>query len=145
MINYKGATVADVPPHSLVLGGGAPVYRRETRKPEYLVEATALDVEKLKQPTDLNEILTKLLRSPNIASKHWVYEQYDSMVRTNNVVLASSDAAVILVKETGKALAVKTDCNGRFVYLNPRLGAMHAVAESARNVVCTGATPLAIL
>jgi phosphoribosylformylglycinamidine synthase II len=144
VINYKGATVADVPPHSLVLGGGAPVYRRETRKPEYLVEATALDVEKLKQPTDLNEILTKLLRSPNIASKHWVYEQYDSMVRTNNVVLASSDAAVILVKETGKALAVKTDCNGRFVYLNPRLGAMHAVAESARNVVCTGATPLAI-
>jgi phosphoribosylformylglycinamidine synthase len=89
-------------------------------------------------------VLKTLLAAPNIASKRWVYEQYDSMVRTNNVVLAGADAAVVLIKESNKALALKTDCNGRYVYLNPRLGGMIAVAEAARNVVCTGATPVAI-
>jgi phosphoribosylformylglycinamidine synthase II len=144
IVSFKGKTVADIPAESLVLGGGAPVYHRESRKPPYLEKTLKLDPDALKAPEDLESVLLKLLASPNISSKHWVYEQYDSMVRTNNVVLSQGDAAVILVKDTGKALSVTTDCNGRYVYLNPRRGAMIAVAEAARNVVCTGGRPLAI-
>ncbi len=144
LIAYRGRQVADVPAESLVLGGGAPVYVRESREPGYLRETRAFHDRSLPVPADLNEVLVRLLGIPNIASKRWVYEQYDSMVRTNNLVLAEADAAVVLVKDSGKALSLKTDCNGRYVYLNPRRGAMIAVAESARNVVCTGATPLAI-
>ena len=143
-ISYRGNRVADIPADTLVLGGGAPVYIRETRRPGYLDATSAFDRESLPDPGSYGDVLVRLLSSPNIASKRWVYEQYDSMVRTNNVVLAEGDAAVILLKETGKALSVKTDCNGRYVYLNPRLGGIIAVAESARNVACTGATPLAI-
>jgi phosphoribosylformylglycinamidine synthase subunit PurL len=144
LISYQGRQVADVPATSLVLGGGAPVYIRETREPGYLRETRAFRERTLPVPADLNDVLLKLIGAANIASKRWVYEQYDSMVRTNNLVLAEGDAAVVLVKESGKALSLKTDCNGKYVYLNPRRGAMIAVAESARNVVCTGATPLAI-
>ena len=144
LISYQGRQVADVPAASLVLGGGAPVYIRETREPGYLRETRAFRERTLPVPADLNNVLLKLIGAPNIASKRWVYEQYDSMVRTNNLVLAEGDAAVVLVKESGKALSLKTDCNGKYVYLNPRRGAMIAVAESARNVVCSGATPLAI-
>jgi phosphoribosylformylglycinamidine synthase II len=144
LISYQGREVADVPAKSLVLGGGAPVYIREAREPGYLRETRAFRERTLPVPADLNDVLLTLIGSPNIASKRWVYEQYDSMVRTNNLVLSEGDAAVVLVKESGKALSMKTDCNGRYVYLNPRRGAMIAVAESARNVVCTGATPLAI-
>jgi phosphoribosylformylglycinamidine synthase len=143
-ITYRGEKVADIPADTLVLGGGAPVYIREARMPEYLSSMGSFRQESLPAPAPAGEVLVRLLRAPNIASKRWVYEQYDSMVRTNNVVLAQGDAAVILLKETGKALSVKTDCNGRYVYLNPRRGGMIAVAESARNVACTGATPLAI-
>jgi phosphoribosylformylglycinamidine synthase len=143
-ITYRGEKVADIPAETLVLGGGAPVYIREARMPEYLSSARSFKQESLPDPGPAGEVLMRLLRAPNIASKRWVYEQYDSMVRTNNVVLAQGDAAVILLKQTGKALSVKTDCNGRYVYLNPRRGGMIAVAESARNVACTGATPLAI-
>ena len=144
VISHHGQIVADVPPDSLVLGGGAPVYDRETRVPAYLERLRSFDISALPVPADLNEAARDLVCSPNIASKHWVYEQYDSTIRTNNLALAKADAAVVLVKESGKALAMKTDCNGRYVYLNPRRGAMIAVAEAARNVVCTGATPLAI-
>jgi phosphoribosylformylglycinamidine synthase len=144
VISYKGAIVADVSPHSLVLGGGAPVYTRASSRPAYLSQTMAFDQSKLPECRDLGGALRRLLSSPNIASKRWVYEQYDSMVRTNNVVLTESDAAIVLIKDSSKALAVKTDCNGRYVYLNPRRGAMIAVAESARNVVCSGATPVAI-
>ncbi len=144
VISYNGEKVADVPAESLVLGGGAPVYLRDSREPEYLKATRAFDPNSLPIPDDLGTVLLKLLSSPSVASKRWVYEQYDSMVRTNNVVLNGSDAAVILLKDSRKALAMKTDCNSRYVYLNPRLGGMIAVAESARNVVCTGATPLAI-
>jgi phosphoribosylformylglycinamidine synthase II len=144
IVRHKGKIVADVPPDSLVLGGGAPVYTRETRKPAYLETTSRLDPASLKQPDDPGGVLCRLLSSPNIASKRWVYEQYDSMVRTNNIVLTEGDAAVILIKEIDKALSLKTDCNGRYVYLNPRRGGMIAVAESARNVVCTGAVPVAI-
>jgi phosphoribosylformylglycinamidine synthase subunit PurL len=144
IVRYGGKVVADVPPDSLVLGGGAPVYVRESRRPAYLDTTSRFDPSRLDKPVRLGEVLLKLLSSPNIASKRWVYEQYDSMVRTNNLVLTEGDAAVVLVKEIGKALSLKTDCNGRYVYLNPRLGGMIAVAESARNVVCTGAVPVAI-
>ena len=144
LISYSDEIVADVPAESLVLGGGAPVYIREAKEPEYLNTTRAFDAFKLPMPTDFNAVLLKLLSSPTIASKRWVYGQYDSMVRTNNVVLNEADAAVVVIKESLKALSIKTDCNSRYVYLNPRRGGMIAVAEASRNVVCTGATPLAI-
>jgi phosphoribosylformylglycinamidine synthase len=95
-------------------------------------------------PSALTEILRRLLGAPNLASKEWVYQQYDHMVRTNTVVLPGSDAAVIRVKETRRSLAMSLDCNGRYSQLNPREGARLAVAEAARNVVCSGAHPLAV-
>ncbi|MCB2204252.1 phosphoribosylformylglycinamidine synthase subunit PurL [bacterium] len=139
-----GETKAVVPAHSLVLGGGAPVYQRETRRPEYLDTTQAFRMESIPIPPDSNAVLLELLASPNIASKRWAYEQYDTSVRTNTAAGPGGDAAVIRVKDTRKALSVKTDCNGRYVYLNPRRGGSIAVAEAARNVACTGAQPLAI-
>src|ERR1700691_5834492 len=88
--------------------------------------------------------LERLLSSPTIASKRWAYNQYDSTVRTNTVIGPGGDAAVLRVRGTQRALSVKTDCNGRYVYLDPRGGTRIAVAEAARNVVCTGARPMAI-
>lgn len=143
-VYYKGKLEADVPPHDLVLGGGAPVYKREIKEPEYIKGKRNFDPDKLSEPENLNEVLLKLLSSPNIANKKWVYEQYDTQVRTNTVILPGGDASVIRLKGTEKALSVKVDCNGRYVYLNPYKGGMIAVCESARNVVCTGAKPLAI-
>lgn len=143
-VNWEGETVAEIPVESLAAGSGAPVYEREARRPEYLDSINHFDFEQLEQPKDLNVVLQKLLANPNIASMSWVYEQYDTMVRTNSVILPGSDAAVIRIKSTNKALAMTTDCNGRYVYLNPRRGAQIAVAEAARNVVCTGAKPLAV-
>jgi phosphoribosylformylglycinamidine synthase len=144
VVTYKDKVVADVPAQSLVLGGGAPVYTRESKEPEYLKETRSFDPAGIPVPGDLNGVLLRLLRSPNITSKRWVYEQYDSMVRTNNMTLTQSDAALSYVKGTDKALALTTDCNGRYVYLNPKRGAMIAVAEAARNIVCSGGLPLAI-
>jgi phosphoribosylformylglycinamidine synthase len=142
-IYYEGELKATVPAGSLVLGEGAPVYKRETKEPQYLKRVHSFDPNSVPLPQNYNDILLKLLESPNIASKRWVYHQYDSMVRTNTVEFAG-DAAVVRIKGTNKALAMKTDCNGRYVYLNPRRGGQIAVTESARNVVCAGATPLAI-
>lgn len=140
-----GEVKADIPADSLVLGGGAPRYERETKKPEYLEETQSFDVDSLDHPSDHKETLETLLQAPNIASKRWVYEQYDTMVRTNTVNgPGASDSGVVRIKGTNKALAVKTDCNGRYVHLNPRKGGQIAVAESARNVVCSGAKPMAI-
>jgi phosphoribosylformylglycinamidine synthase len=143
---YKdGEVKADIPADSLALGGGAPQYVREAQKPKYLEETQSFDIDSLNHPSDHKEVLKKLLGSPNIASKRWVYEQYDTMVRTNTVNgPGASDSGVVRIKGTNKALAVKTDCNGRYVYLNPRKGGEIAVAESARNVVCSGAKPMAI-
>ncbi|MFH5883720.1 phosphoribosylformylglycinamidine synthase subunit PurL [Halalkalibaculum sp. DA3122] len=143
---YKdGEVKADIPADSLVLGGGAPQYVRESRRPDYLDEVQKFDTGTLKHPDNHTQTLEKLLGSSNIASKKWVYEQYDTMVRTNTVNgPGSSDSGVVRVKGTNKGLAVKTDCNGRYVYLNPRRGGKIAVAEAARNVVCSGAKPLAI-
>lgn len=143
-IYHQGKLKAEVPAETCVLGGGAPVYIRETKKPGYLETTSAFNPNTLSIPKNISETIYKLIQSPNIASKRWVYEQYDSMVRTNSVVLPGSDAAVIRIKKSEKLLASKTDCNGRYVYLNPRKGAMIAVAESARNVVCTGGKPIAI-
>ncbi len=144
IINYEGGKKAEIDPQELVLGGNAPVYNRETSEPKYLVESKNFNPNELPEPDCIKDVFEKIISSPNIASKRWVYEQYDSMVRTNTVVGPGSDAAVIYIKETNKALAAKTDCNGRYVYLNPKEGTKIAVAESARNVVCSGGIPLAI-
>lgn len=133
---------------SLVLGGGAPQYERETKKPEYLKNTSNFNYIELdlnnKDNNHIKDAFETLLGSPNIASKKWVYEQYDSQVRTNTVNI-KGDAAVIRLKEIpGKGIAVTTDCNSKYVYLDPYKGTMAAVAEAARNVVCTGAVPVAI-
>ncbi len=143
-IQMNGSTVADINAESLVLGGGAPVYHRETRVPEYIDRHRAFEPENLPCPQDLSRALLDLLSSPNIASKQWVYQQYDHMVRSNTMVLPGADAGVVRIKGTDKALALSTDCNGKYVYLNPRTGGKIAVAEAARNVVCCGAVPVAI-
>ena len=143
-VKWDGNIVAEVPAHSLVLGGGAPVYIRETKQPSYIPDVWELNYNNIFVPNNFNEVLIKLLSSPNIANKSWVYEQYDTMVRTNTVVLPGCDSAVLRIKGTNKALSMKTDCNGRYVYLDPKNGAKIAVAESARNVVCSGGEPLAI-
>lgn len=144
VINYNGEKKAEINPQELALGGNVPVYYRDVKEPKYLEETRKFDFSKLPEPQNIGEIFEKIFSSPNIASKQWVYDQYDSMVRTNTIVGPGSDAAVILIKDTDKAIAAKTDCNGRYVYLNPKEGAKIAVAESARNVVCSGAVPLAI-
>ncbi|MDP2884869.1 MAG: phosphoribosylformylglycinamidine synthase subunit PurL [Ignavibacteria bacterium] len=142
-VYQQGTLKADVPAETLVLGGGAPVYQREAKAPGYLAEVRSFDAKALTPPSDYNEVLLTLLSSPTIACKRWVYNQYDSMVRTGTIP-SSYDAAVVRIKGTRKALVLKTDCNARYVYLNPRRGGQIAVAEAARNVACTGATPLAI-
>jgi phosphoribosylformylglycinamidine synthase len=141
-VKHHGNIVAEIPASSLVLGGGAPVYYREAKE-----KKPNTNFPTLKKDSEINfekEIL-KLLAHPNIASKRWVYTQYDSMVRTNTAVaVGASDAAVVRIKGTKKALAMKTDCNSKYVYLNPRKGGKIAVAECARNVACTGARPLGV-
>ncbi len=142
--SYHNELKADVPPFDLVLGGGVPVYYRETKKPEYLDKTQNFNFNNLSQPNDIKETFQKVFSSPNIASKKWVYEQYDSMVRTNTVIGPGGDSAVVRIKGTKKAIAMNTDCNGRYVYLNPKEGTKIAVAESARNIVCSGGQPLAV-
>lgn len=141
----EGEVKAEIPADHLVLGGGAPQYIRETKKPAYLEETQNFDIEGLDHPADHIDTIKKLLNSPNIASKRWVHEQYDTTVRTNTVTApGASDSGVIRIKDTKKGLVAKTDCNGRYVYLNPRKGGQIAVVESARNVVCSGGKPMAI-
>jgi phosphoribosylformylglycinamidine synthase subunit PurL len=135
---------ASVPARSLVLGGDAPVYKRETKYPAYIQDLRENKKADVPKPDDIVSVFRTMISAANICSKKWVYEQYDSMVQTNTVIGPGSDAAVIRIKKTKKALATSTDCNGRYVYMNPRRGAQIAVAESARNVVCTGAEPVAI-
>ncbi len=143
-IDYQGERKVTMPSFDLVLGGGAPVYTREQKEPEYLKATRKFDSKTLPEPKYLRDTFLKVFSSPNIVSKQWVYHQYDSMVRTNTVVGPGCDAAVILVKGTNKALAMKTDCNSRYVYLNPKEGTKIAVAESARNIVCSGGVPLGV-
>jgi phosphoribosylformylglycinamidine synthase II len=141
----NGVKVADVPAHSLVLGGGAPVYERTYTEPAYLADNARFDLNAIPVPQDIVATAKALVAQPNIASKRWIYTQYDSMVRTNNISTnAPSDAAIVRVKGTSKALALTVDCNSTYVYADPYQGAMIAVAEAARNIVCAGGKPLAI-
>ena len=135
--------VAEVNAETLVLGGSAPIYYREKKVPAYLADIQKFDIKSVPEEKNYSKSLQKLLARPSIASKRWVYQQYDSMVRTNTIT-STADAALVRIKGTKKELALKTDANGRYVYLNPRRGAQIAVAESARNVVCVGARPIAI-
>lgn len=140
-----GEVKAEIPADHLVLGGGAPQYKRETKEPAYIKQVQNYDLDYLNHPENHAEILGTLLSSPNIASKRWVFEQYDTMVRTNTVTHpGASDAGVIRIKGSKKGIVAKTDCNGRYVYLHPRRGGEIAVAESARNVVCSGGKPMAV-
>ncbi|MDR2448679.1 MAG: phosphoribosylformylglycinamidine synthase subunit PurL [Prevotellaceae bacterium] len=142
---HEGECKAVVPASVLVLGGGAPQYDREYKEPAYYREYKKYDNNTVPQPGDLKQVALALTANPNIASKRWVYEQYDSMVRTVNMSTnRPSDAGVVNIKGTNKALALCTDCNSRYVKADPETGAMIAVAESARNVVCSGAEPCAI-
>ncbi|PHR32856.1 MAG: phosphoribosylformylglycinamidine synthase II [Fluviicola sp.] len=140
-----GELVGDVPAESLVLGGGAPVYEREYTEPAYYKEFKKFDIESIEQPEDLKDVAFKMLQYPNIASKRWVYEQYDSMVGTRNMATnAPSDASIVNIKGTNRALAMTVDCNSRFVNADPEIGTMIAVSEAARNIICAGGVPSAI-
>lgn len=141
----NGELVGDVPAESLVLGGGAPQYQREYTEPAYYQEYKKFDISSVDQPEDLKEVALFLLQHPNIASKRWVYEQYDSMVGTKNMVTNQpSDAGVVSIKGTSKALAMTVDCNSRYVNADPFVGTMIAVSEAARNITCAGGEPSAI-
>ena len=136
---------ASIPAHDLVLGGGAPQYEREYREPKYLNEIKKFDADSIAVPEDLKSVAEKLIGIPTIASKRWIYNQYDSMVCTNNASTnAPTDAPVVLVKGTSKGLAITTDCNSRYVFADPYKGAMIAVSEAARNIVCSGGQPLGV-
>jgi phosphoribosylformylglycinamidine synthase len=142
-ISRFGKKVCDLPAESLVLGGGAPVNVREAKEPDYIKETRNYSAP-TKSNLSTQEEFEKLLTSPTIASKRYIFEQYDSQVRTNTVSI-KGDAAVLRIKESpGKGIAVTTDCNSKYVYLNPYHGAMIAVCEAARNVVCVGAEPIGI-
>lgn len=140
-----GQLEASIPAHELVLGGGAPQYERSYSRPAYFEEIEKFDPSTIALPTDIRKTAEALIALPTIASKRWIYRQYDSMVGTANTnTNAPSDAAVVAVKGTTKGLAVTTDCNSRYVYADPRKGAMIAVSEAARNIVCSGGQPLGV-
>jgi phosphoribosylformylglycinamidine synthase subunit PurL len=139
-VKDRGEVVADIPNRALT--DDAPVYRRPMSEPAYLQEAQQLSLEELGPPASPDAILRRLLASPGVASKRWVYRQYDHMVRTNTLVIPGAGAGVIRVKGTTRALALSVDCNARFVYLDPFIGAQLAVAEAARNVACAGGEPI---
>lgn len=140
-----GELEADIPADSLVLGGGAPVYKRESEEPAYFAEANKFNADTITVPSDLKAVAMSLSAEPNIASKKWVYNQYDSMVGTvNQSTNRPSDAAIVKVKGTEKSIAVTVDCNSRYVHAHPHNGTAIAVSEAARNIVCSGGVPLAI-
>jgi phosphoribosylformylglycinamidine synthase II len=139
-VKDHGAVVAEIPNTALV--DEAPIHDRPTERPAYLDDVRTLDFATLAPSPPVAETFMALLSSPTIASKRWVYRQYDHMVRTNTLVLAGMGAGVVRVKGTSRALAVSTDGNGRYGYLDPRRGAMLAVAEAARNVACAGGVPI---
>ncbi|MCP3742508.1 phosphoribosylformylglycinamidine synthase subunit PurL [Rossellomorea sp. BNER] len=138
---HNGEVVADVPVDSLA--EDAPIYHKPSAEPEYFKKFQQTEIN-LPEVKDYKETLLGLLQQPTIASKEWVYRQYDHQVRTSTVVSPGSDAAVVRVRGTRKALAMTTDCNSRYLYLDPEVGGRIAVAEAARNIVCSGAQPLAI-
>jgi phosphoribosylformylglycinamidine synthase subunit PurL len=142
---FHGEQVADVPAPSLVLGGDAPVYKRDYKEPAYYAEAKKFNINSVREPNDLKVVMKHLAGHPNIASKRWIYNQYDSMVGTINMSTNhSSDAAIVNLKGTNKALAMTVDCNSRYVNADPEIGCAIAVSEAARNIVCSGGEPSAV-
>src|SRR5690606_24373726 len=142
---HKGEVVADVPADPLVLGGGAPVYDREYQEATYYAGLKDYDEDHFAEPEDYVEAARQLIQSPSLVSKRWIYEQYDHTVRINNMgTNKASDAATVRVKGTDKALSMSVDCNSNYVYADPYIGGMIAVSEAARNIVCSGAQPVAI-
>jgi phosphoribosylformylglycinamidine synthase len=140
-----GELEAQIPAQELVLGGGAPQYDRKYERPAYFDAIEQFNPESIAVPEDLKSVADQLVQLPSIANKRWVYNQYDSMVGTVNASTNEpTDAAIVLVKETGKGLAVTVDCNSRYVFADPYKGAMIAVSEAARNIVCTGGQPLGV-
>lgn len=140
-----GELEASLPTHELVLGGGAPQYEREYREPKYLAEIKKFNPDSIPVPLHLKTVAEDIIQLPSIASKRWIYNQYDSMVGTNNASTnAPTDAPVVLVKGTKKGIVMTTDCNSRYVYADPYKGTMIAVSEAARNIVCSGGQPLGV-
>jgi len=140
-----GELEAELPAYELVLGGGAPQYTREYAEPAYFEKIKSFDANSIEVPADLKAVAEQIIQIPNIASKRTVYHQYDSMVGTgNSSTNAPTDAAVVHVKGTTKGLAVTTDCNSKYVFADPFKGAMIAVSEAARNIVCSGGLPLGV-
>ncbi|MBL7742405.1 MAG: phosphoribosylformylglycinamidine synthase subunit PurL [Chitinophagaceae bacterium] len=140
-----GELEASLPAHDLVLGGGAPQYEREYREPAYFNKIKEFDLSKVEVPGNFKIIAEQIIKLPSIASKRWIYTQYDSMVGTvNSSTNLPSDASVVVVKGTKKGIAVTTDCNSRYVFADPFTGAMIAVSEAARNIVCSGGLPLGV-
>ena len=147
LLNFymHGELEASLPAYELVLGGGAPQYTREYKEPAYLAKVNAFDMNAIADTDNLKASVEALIQLPNIASKRWVYTQYDSMVgAANTSTNAPSDAAVVLAKGTGKALAMTVDCNSKYVFADPYKGAMIAVSEAARNIVCSGGEPIGV-
>jgi phosphoribosylformylglycinamidine synthase len=138
----SGRLVADIPAKSLT--EDVPMVERSATIPAYLSKVTPLEFSHVAMPKDLGEVLLRLLDSPSIASKRWIFEQYDHMVMTNTVFLPGHDAALVRLKGTQKGIAVSVDGNGLYTYLDPYEGGKIAVAESARNVVCSGALPIGL-
>ena len=141
-IQFDGKEVVNLPVFPVV--DGALDLKREAKRPEYLDQVAHIDLTELPDFSRGDTALKKLLACPNIASKEWVFEQYDHMVRLNTLVLPGSDAAVLRIKDTQKAVAISVDCNSRYCYLDPYEGAAIAVAEACRNVVCSGAKPIGL-
>lgn len=140
-----GELVAELPAESLILGGGAPVYEREYSEPAYFAEGKKFNLDQVAEPADYKAVAEHLISHPNIASKRWVIEQYDSMVGTVNMSTNKpTDAGIVSLKDRDKAIAVTVDCNARYVHANPEEGCAIAVSEAARNIVCSGGNPSAI-
>jgi len=140
-----GELEASIPAHELVLGGGAPRYNREYREPVYFQQIKKFNPSAISVPSDLKAVAEQLIQLPTIASKRWIYSQYDSMVGTvNTTINEPSDAQIVMVKGTKKGIAITTDCNSRYVFADPYKGAMIAVSEAARNIVCSGGKPLGV-
>jgi phosphoribosylformylglycinamidine synthase II len=146
-VNYywEGNLVGTLPAESAVLGGGAPVYHREWTEPTYFQEYKKFSIDSIEEPNDIRDIAKQMVALPNIASKRFIYEQYDSMVGTRNMGTNDpSDAGVVNIKGTNKALAMSVDCNSRYVHADPEVGCAMAVAEAARNITCSGGIPSAV-
>lgn len=144
---WNGEVVADVSPHSLVLGGGAPVYDREYKEPAYFEQLKAFDIQTVKDidAEEIQDYAEKIIQLPNVASKEYITRQYDSSVGTINMGnVEPSAAAVVNIKQNNSAIAMSVDCNSRYVFADPKQGTMMAVSEAARNIVCSGGKPSAI-